>query len=246
MHNNNISKNKEHISPVEPIDAISLELNTSTNDVSPSVKRLPPAEPKTELQSTLHEESSQSLSPSSMIKSDNSMVTINAGISGNHKDVELPKDDSSVERVRGNLNEKQLKLMKNLESESRNSTVSSTHRKKITPKNDTNFKAGRGFDQTEGTDDRSTDFSKPIAGMLDLSSTRKGVPRELDVEDDGKVLASRQVPIRRSKNTKVCWKWRKGRCHYGEKCWFVHSGTKIRLIRRTRVVQIQGMVAELG
>ena len=61
--------------------------------------------------------------------------------------------------------------------------------------------------------------------MSDLSFTRKVVPKELDAEDHEKLSASRQVPIRRT-NTKVCWKRRKGRCHWGEKCWFAHSEHK--------------------
>ena len=56
VHNNNMTKNKEHISPAEPIEAIRMELNTSTNDVSPHDKGIPPTWLKTELQSTLNEE----------------------------------------------------------------------------------------------------------------------------------------------------------------------------------------------
>ena len=214
----NISKCEDIISAVKP-DVIRPGLDTCSYDVSPPDRQVP-TELKARPQSILEGDSSQSLSLSKVLKLASSIYSIN-GTPGNNRYFPSPVKDNPMETALLNSNGKDCKPMKRAGAEYGVSIDWSTMKGKLTPNSDTYSKMELGSNQDYGTDtnERSVDFLKPIPA---LSNTRK-VSMELELENCKKLSASKQVSRRRTKNAKMCRKWWKGRCLYGNRCWFAHN-----------------------
>ena len=71
-------------------------------------------------------------------------------------------------------------------------------------------------------EDKPTDFSKPIPGLPSLSTSREE-SIEIGSNTIENALTSEQISLAHKKHGKICWWWRKGRCHHGNKCWFEHN-----------------------
>ena len=92
------------------------------------------------------------------------------------------------------------------------------------PNRDTNSKAGIGWEQHywANMDVNSIDSSKPIPDLPTLSTSNKTI-REIESDVNVKASIPGEISPTSKKHGKVCWWWRRGRCHHGNKCWFAHN-----------------------
>ena len=102
-------------------------------------------------------------------------------------------------------NEKELKLMENVQSVSGYSKLT----------------LGSEREDLADEEDKPINFSEPIPG-LSSSTSRKG-STEIKSDTIVNVQKSELTSLAHKKHGKMCWWWRKGRCHHGDECWFEHN-----------------------
>ena len=167
-------KNEELLSPVKISKASGNGRNSMRSDDSPPNKLLPaPLKPRP--RSTPDGDSSQSLSLSKVIEFANSNRALNAIKSKNHKDVLFPVGDKILRREHQDLDEKELKRMKMVGTDSGISMDWSTKEEISTQNKDRNSNPGLSseLDGWVDVNDKNTDFCKRILGLPNLTTSMK-------------------------------------------------------------------------
>ena len=169
-------------------------------------------------------DSPQSLSLSNGKDFVNSKQGINPRNSGNHEAVLVPAEDKTSGLERLDIDGKELNPRRMWRTDPGVSMDRSTIGEISSQNKDRNSKLGLNSDREDWADveDKPTDFSKPIPGLPSLSTSREE-SIEIGSNTIENALTSEQISLVHKKHGKICWWWRKGRCHHGDKCWFEHN-----------------------
>ena len=175
--------------------------------------------------STLDGSSSQSLSLSKVIKYAKYKESLTVGSSGIHKEISFSNDDRRTGILYQNLGGNEKKLTKKVITDPAISTYRSTNGRKGNHDKDRNFKQGVGLEEDRADcKGKFMGFSKPVPRWSNLPSTKKA-PGWGESKKNKEVSTIEHTSGAPSKQVKICWWWRKGRCHRGDKCWFAHNIT---------------------